>query len=408
MAEKIMMRALSPTMESGVIAQWLKHEGEHVSSGEVLCQVETDKATMDYQSEASGTLLKIVASQGAQTNVGDLMAVVGDPGEDVASFLSELPLGGSASAPAEKPAEKARDAVAPAKRPVRKEVKSSPLARRLAEKSGIDLSVITGTGPAGRVIKRDVERVILRTKKATKTTAPSPASGAVPEVKDELIPVSTKRRIIAQRLSESMYSAPHYYLKVAVNMDEIIRARATLNAVRADKISMAAFLMKIAAEALKQHPMVNASWRGDTIRKFGRADIGLAVAMPDGVISPVVRDCGHKGIIAIDREVTAMIDKARAKRLLPEELTGATFTIINLGSFGIEEFTAIINPPGSATLAVGEVQRRFVPGPNNEPVLQSMLSLVLSCDHRVIDGAVGATFLKTLKAMLERPIAALY
>jgi pyruvate dehydrogenase E2 component (dihydrolipoamide acetyltransferase) len=225
---------------------------------------------------------------------------------------------------------------------------------------------------------------------------------------DETIPVSKKRKIIAQRLAESKYSAPHYYLKVRVAMDTLLEARKALNARAPQKVSMNAFLLKFVAEALKRHPMVNATWQGDTILKHGSIDIGLAVAQPDGLITPVVRNCGAKGILAIDDDLQELIQKAQNNRLDPEEYTNATFTITNLGSFGIQEFTAIINPPGSAILAVGEIRKEPVVGENDELFIHSMMTLTLSCDHRVIDGAIGAAFLKTLKEMLEEPIRTLY
>jgi pyruvate dehydrogenase E2 component (dihydrolipoamide acetyltransferase) len=230
----------------------------------------------------------------------------------------------------------------------------------------------------------------------------------VPVLEDETIKVSQKRKIIAQRLADSKYSAPHYYLRISVNMDEILQARKALNARLTNKVSMNAFLIKFVAEAIKKYPFINATWNGDTITKHGSIDIGLAVAQPDGLITPVVKNCGHKGILAIDDELKVLIQKAQNNRLEPEEYIGATFTITNLGSFGIEEFTAIINPPGSAILAIGEIRREPVIGEDDNILIQSNMKLTLSCDHRVIDGAVGAAFFKELKEMLEHPIRTLY
>jgi pyruvate dehydrogenase E2 component (dihydrolipoamide acetyltransferase) len=272
----------------------------------------------------------------------------------------------------------------------------------MAQDEGLDLRVIRGSGPGGRIIKRDIEKALEERTKAVPTLATPPA------LTDEIINVSQKRKIIAQRLAESKYSAPHYYLRVIVKMDEILKARKSLNVRLTNKVSMNAFLIKFAAEAIKKYPIINSTWNGETITKHGSIDIGLAVAQPDGLITPVVRNCAHKGIIAIDDELKVLIQKAQNNRLEPEEYTGATFTITNLGSFGIQEFTAIINPPGSAILAVGEIQKEPVVGGNDQIFIQLNMRLTLSCDHRVIDGAIGASFLKELKDMLEEPVRTLY
>lgn len=414
MAERVLMLALSPTMEKGAIVRWLKKEGDRVNSGDILCEVETDKATMEYESVQEGTLLKIVVPEGKEARVGELIAVLGQPGEDVQAVVGE--------APAPKAAEAAKPAdAAPAAPPTAAEpappaeipaghVRTSPLARRLADEHGLDLRAIAGSGPGGRIVKRDIELAV-----AARTTAPVRAAGReVPAAArpgaagDQEIPVSPKRRIIAQRLAESMYSAPHFYLTVSVDMGRLLEARERLNAGRADKVSLNAFLVKFAAEALKRHPMVNSSWAGETIRVHAAADIGLAVAQPDGLIAPVARDCGRKGIVEIDGELRTLIDKTKANRLTPEDYAGATFTISNLGSFGIEEFTAIINPPGSAILAVGEIRKQPVVGPGDALVVRPLMRMTLSCDHRIVDGAVGAAFLKDLKDMMEDPVRTLY
>ena len=285
-------------------------------------------------------------------------------------------------------------------------VKSSPLARKVAKDAGIELAGVTGTGPGGRIVKRDIEQA-MQTKPAE--SAPNAAATiAAPSLADETIRVSQKRKIIAQRLAESMFTAPHFYLKVTVNMDGILAARTALNATRKEKVSLNAFLVKFVAEALKKHAIVNSTWHGDTIVKHGSVDVGLAVAQPDGLMTPVVRNCGNKGIAQIDDELRALIQKAQNNRLEPQEYTGATFTISSLGAFGIEEFTAIINPPGSAILAVGAIRKEPVVNEDDDIEIHSNMALTLSCDHRVIDGAVGAVFLTELKAMLEQPIRALY
>jgi len=408
MAEKLLMLALSPTMETGVIAKWLKKEGDTVESGDLLCEVETDKATMDYESPASGTLLKIVLEEGSSAAVGDLIGVVGKPGEDIKALLAEPEEPAKPESPKPEktqPApEKQPDAPSPETTGEKGRVRSSPLARKLAEMNGIELETIKGSGPEGRVVKADVEKAMAgqAAAPAAKAAAPAPVSG------DTVIPVSGKRKVIARRLSESKYSAPHYYLKVRVAMDTILDARAKLNAKASQKVSLNAYLIKFAAEALKRHPAVNASWAGDSIIRFGRVDIGLAVAQEDGLITPVVRDCANKGLLEIEKDLQDLIQKARSNALKPEEYSDATFTISSLGSFGIEEFTAIINPPGSAILAVGEIRKEPVVQPDDSIQVKQMMRLTLSCDHRVIDGAVGAAFLTDLRTLLEEPIRALY
>ena len=423
MPEKILMIALSPTMETGTLAHWRKKEGDVVASGDVLCEVETDKATMDYESTAEGTLLKILLPEGGQAKVGEAIAIVGKPGEDISGLLADksgptpatapkpAPSAKAAPAPATAAAPAAATAAAPAHAgpavaapPVTGRVKASPLARKIASDKGLDLRSLRGSGPEGRIVKRDLDGA------ATAATAPAaraPAGLLQPGPGDEVQPLSRMRQIIAKRLSDSMYTSPHYYLTVAVGMDELLEARVRLNAGRAKKISINAFLMAIAGKALARHPRVNTSWNGDALLHHKTADIGLAVAMPDGLITPVVKDCGGKGIAAIDTELTDRIERARTGKLAPEEYAGATFTISNLGMAGIDEFTAIINPPGSAILAVGAVRKEPVVADDGEIVVRQRMRITLSCDHRVIDGAVGAAFLRELADMLENPLLAL-
>lgn len=429
MAEKVLMLALSPTMETGTIAKWHKQEGATVASGDVLCEVETDKAVMDYESVQTGILLKIVLPEGGEAKVGETIAVIGSQGEDPDALLQDTAPTPADSAKHPDPAVSVPTAPVPAatvaedfsaSTPVTTgKVKASPLARVMAQEAGLDLKAITGSGPGGRIIKRDIEAAAQTSAQAHTLESPGPVLAQVPQgvsaplpaapaLADEVTPVSKKRKIIAQRLAESKYSAPHYYLKIRVAMDTVLQARQAMNAGAAQKVSLNAFLLKFVAEALKQHPLVNATWQGDSILKHGAIDIGLAVAQPDGLITPVVRNCGAKGIVAIDAELQALIQKAHNNRLEPEEYTNATFTISNLGSFGIQEFTAIINPPGSAILAVGAIRKEPVVGDNDELGIRALMTLTLSCDHRVIDGAVGAAFLQTLQALLENPIRALY
>ncbi len=394
MAEKVLMIALSPTMESGTIGNWIKKEGDQVSSGDVLCEVETDKATMDYESLQEGVLLKILVPEGASADLEQPIAVIGDAGEDISSLLTEITA-------AEKPETKGEE---PVESPVQELpvqgsyewIPSSPLARIAAEQAGIDLSTVPGTGPGGRIVKRDVEKAGKR------------GTAARPLLMEETRPVSQKRKIIARRLAESKFSAPHYYLRLSVAMDGMMKARKDLNARRKDKVSLNAFLIKFAAEAVRRHPVVNSSWGGDTIATYGNVDIGLAVAQHDGLITPVVRNCDSKGLLAIEEELKDLILRAQNNKLQPDEYSGATFTVTNLGSYGIEEFTAIINPPGSAILAVGSIKKEIVIDEQDNQEVRSIMRLTLSCDHRVIDGAEGAAFLKDLKDFIEDPVKILY
>ena len=450
MAEQVLMLALSPTMEEGTIITWHKKEGEAVAQSDIICEVETDKATMEYESVNEGTLLKILVPEGGGARVGDPIAVVGESGEDISSLVQEAE---AAAAAAEKPA-----AGQPAAEPVEAQpaeatpgataeaapqpaegapvegLKASPLARKMASEQGIDLRSVRGSGPGGRIVKRDMDKALRRAASygpaaavgiAGVAAAGAPAApayipaGGIPAMagptasgKDEQIPVSGKRKIIAQRLAESKYSAPHYYLRIDVDAGAMMAARTRLNArlpkEAGAKVSPNAFLIKFVAETLKKYPPVNASWQGDTILRFGKIDIALAVAQEDGLITPVVRDCGSKGIVQIDRELKILIDKALSNKLTPEEYSGATFTISSLGTSGILEFTAIINPPGSAILAVGRIHKVPVAEDDGSIGVRSQMILTLSCDHRVIDGAVGAAFLSDLKATIEYPIDHLY
>ena len=407
MANIQVMLALSPTMETGTIAKWNKSEGDTVSSGDILCEVETDKTTMEYETTDEGTVLKIIAGRGTQVAVGDPIAIVGEKGEDISELLAQT----AASKPkAEAKAkvegegkEKKNDSESP--RPSTLDTRpssapsgvlASPLARRIAQDNKLDISTIQGSGPSGRVVKRDVEAAL--SGGAPRKPAPVAPDG------DEIVPVSEKRKVIAQRLTGSFQFAPHYYIKIAVNAGLLLQERARVNKSAPQKVSLNAFIIKFVAESIRRHPIVNASWKGDTIIKHKSIDIALAVAQPDGLITPIVRDCANKGIVDIDKELKVLIEKARTNKLAPEEYTGGTFTISNLGMFGIREFTAIINPPEAAILAVGEIAKQTVVDEKGDIVIQPTLLLTLSCDHRVLYGAVSAAFMKTLKEMIEDPI----
>jgi pyruvate dehydrogenase E2 component (dihydrolipoamide acetyltransferase) len=421
MAEEVLMLALSPTMETGTIAKWHKKEGDPIQTGDILCEVETDKATMEYESQNDGTLLRILVSEGGEAGVGQPIAIAGEEGEDISKLgvKAEQKAKEEVEAKGEEKAEAEAEAVEKERPPAEAVVtaaggeehlpggvKASPLARKLAETQGVDLTGVAGSGPGGRIVKHDLERDLTRDVEETgeKPKAARPKADLI----SEEIPLTQMRKTIIKRLSESMYSAPHYYLTAIATVDGLIRARAELNRKRDSKISFNAFLIRFAAQALKRHPKVNSSFRGDSIVQFGRADIGLAVAQPDGLITPVVRDAWNRGIVDIDGRLRDLVKKAKTGRLKPEEYSDATFTITNLGSFGIHDFTAIINPPGSAILAVGEIRREAFEDEGDAISFRSVMHLTLSCDHRVIDGAVGALFLRDLADIMEAPIKMLY
>jgi len=411
MPEKILMIALSPTMETGTLARWRKKEGDTIATGDVLCEVETDKATMDYESGADGTLLKILLPEGGQAKVGDLIAIVGKPGEDYSALAKEGPAAQPAVAPAPGAAPKAVAVKAPTQEhgvsaATTGRLKSSPLARRIAAEQGIDLHAVHGSGPEGRIVKRDLAATSAGAPPAGPSARPV-APAVAPRADDQVIPLSRMRQIIAKRLSDYMFTSPHFYMTVAVAMDELLASRTRMNSGRQKKLSVNAFLMALAGRALARHPQVNSTWNGDSLLRHASADIALAVAMPEGLITPVVRNCGVKGITAIDTELADLVDRARSGKLAPEEYAGATFTISSLGAAGIDEFTAIINPPGAAILAVGAVRKEPVVDDNDAVVVRQRMRITLSCDHRVIDGAVGAAFLRELADMLENPLLAL-
>lgn len=410
MAEKVFMIALSPTMEEGAILAWKKKVGDTVKMDEPLCEVETDKASMDYNSSQEGTLLAITKDVGASAKVGDTIAIIGTPGEDFAALLAESAAPAKAAAPAAAPAAgsapAASAAPAPAAPASNGRVKSSPLARKIALDKGVDIAAVAGSGPGGRVVKADVESF-------TPSAKPAASAGGVignigaSGLTDDRVPVSRKRATIAKRLGESLFQSLHIYLTVSIRMDGLLDARDRINEKRKDKLGLNSFVMKILAEALKRHPVLNSSWEGDAIQYHSAVDMGLAVAQPDGLITPVVRHTEGKGVAAIDEELRDLIDRARSNKLQPEEYTGATFTVSNLGSFGIEEFTSIINPPGVAIISLGTTVKTPVVDENDEIVVHRVMKATLACDHRVVDGAVGAAFLTEFKKMVEDPYSIL-
>ncbi|MEE8440393.1 MAG: dihydrolipoamide acetyltransferase family protein [Spirochaetia bacterium] len=413
MAEQVLMTALSPTMEEGTIVAWNKKEGSTISAGDLLCEVETDKATMDYESTQEGTLLKIIRGDGSTARVGETIAILGEEGEDISSLLSDAekaakdaPDPSPATTPSPPPATTPSPA-ALTEPPTAARIKASPLARKLAADRGIAIEQVPGSGPAGRIVKRDIERYVPGAAGAVAAIT-AVKSAAMGPGENLTIPVAGVRAVIAQRLGESKFSAPHYYLKSSVRMEGVLAARKQLNSELPEKVGFNAFLMKFVAEALKRHPGVNASWQGDHILQFGSIDIGLAVDRGKGLITPIVRDCGNRGVVDIDRELKVLIAKAGEGKLQPSEYAGATFTITNLGSFGVEEFTAIINPPGSAILAVGAIAKTVVVDDSDDLEVAQVMKMTLSCDHRVIDGVAGGRFIHELKRIIETPVRVLF
>ena len=422
------MEALSPTMEEGQVVKWLKGEGDAVAQGDILAEIETDKATMELVARGEGVLRKVFVGEGVAAPVGDVIAIIAAEGEDIGALVEGLgdPGAGAAkepdtaapptpdpkpAAPAEAPATRPVEAATPiATPPTPTRVKASPVAKRLAREAGLDLATLQGSGPAGRVIKRDVEAAVLAAEAAAAApAAPVTPWPAPPDTEFEDTPLSQMRKTVARRLTESLGPVPHFFLTVDVDMTRALAARKRVNellAARGAKASINDLVIKAAAVALTHHPECNAWWQGDSIRRFHRVHIGVAVAVPDGLITPVIRDAHAKGLGQISTEVRELAGRARDKKLQPHEYTGSTFSISNLGMFGIEEFTAVINPPEAGIIAVGAVEERPVVV-GGEVVVQPRMRVTMSCDHRVIDGAQGARFLATLKSFLEEPAAIL-
>lgn len=411
MAEVIRMPKMSDTMTEGVIVSWLKNVGDDIKPGDILAEVETDKATMELENFVKGNLLHIGIPAGGSVPVDALIAIVGQKGEDISALLS----GASAAAPAKaeeaKPETTTQNTTANAETSAVHSsnnedgrVKASPLAKKIAEEKGISLNQIAGSGDGGRIVKRDVE-----TFTPAKTTATASSTPAInipafvgTESYDE-VPVSQMRKVIARRLSDSLFTAPHFFLTMEINMDKVNEARKTINAEGNVKISVNDFIVKAVAGALRKNPQVNSSWLGDKVRYNHHIHVGIAVAIEDGLIVPVVKFADNKSLSHISAEVKQLADKAKNKKLQPNEFEGNTFTISNLGMFGIDQFTAIINPPDACILAVGGSKETVIVE-NGQMKVATVMKVTLSCDHRVVDGAVGASFLKTLKELLENPI----
>ncbi len=411
MAEIIRMPKMSDTMTEGVIVSWLKQVGDDIKPGDILAEVETDKATMELENYVKGTLLHIGIPDGGTVPVDAIIAIVGAKGEDISSILASAdskPVVSSAA-----PVETIETIVASPETAVvassdisDTRVKASPLAKRIAEDRGISLSQLHGSGDGGRIVKRDVEGFVPVSKPQV-TSTPSPTPVALPQIvaqeSYEDVQLSQMRKVIARRLSESLFTAPHFYLTMSIRMDKAIEARKAINDMGDVKISMNDIIVKAVAAALRKNPNVNVSWLGDKIRYNHHINIGIAVAIEDGLIVPVVKFADNKTISHISAEVKQLADKAKNKKLQPAEFEGSTFTISNLGMYGIDQFTAIINPPDACILAVGAATETVLVE-NGQMVVGNVMKVTLSCDHRAVDGAVGSAFLKTLKELLENPV----
>jgi pyruvate dehydrogenase E2 component (dihydrolipoamide acetyltransferase) len=455
MATQVIMPKLSPTMEEGQLSRWLKKEGDKVSMGEPLAEIDTDKATMEMQALGNGVLRKILIQEGQSAPLGQLIAIIGEPDEDISALTnqaakpsqakdsqpakdataspeasdakeSDQPKGTPTSAPeaSDKAPDKATANVAgngqdpkQTEREPGSRLIVSPLAARMAAESGIDLRSVSGTGPGGRIIKRDVENLIGQAKTEPTSISQLPqrhlravesgpfqksSTAQASAYRDE--PASEMRRTIAKRLVTSLGPIPHFFLTTEIEMDRAAEMRSGINSLDPElKISLNDIIIKVAAAALMQHPQVNASFQEKVVRYYEHADIGVAVAIDEGLITPIVRSADQKSLSEIAEEVRDLAERARNRKLRPEEFLGASFSISNLGMFGIDEFTAVINPPEGAILAVGAMSPKPVVR-NNEVVVRQIMRVTMSCDHRVIDGATGAKFLQTFKKILENPL----
>ena len=409
MVTKVHMEALSPTMEEGQLVQWLKSEGEEVSSGDILAEIETDKATMELVARGDGILRKIFLDAGGVSAVGSVIAVIAPADEDISGIEEGSDGNGTQQAlPEESSAETTQEPEVATTSEISAgtrgtgSVKASPLARRLATEMGVDLLTVKGSGPGGRVVKRDLE--------GAKTAGSTGATTTTPEEHEyEDVPTSQMRKSIAKRLVTSIGPVPTFYLTVEVDMNRVIEARESMNSMLEEdgyRISVNDIVLKAVAAALRQHPNCNAQWHDNFVRRFNAVHLGVAVAIDEGLITPVIRNAHAKGIMQIASEVRELAGRARTKKLMPDEYTGSTFSVSNLGMFGIQEFTAIINPPEAGILAVGGIEETPVVV-SGEVKICPRMRITMSCDHRVIDGAQGARFLATLKSMLEEPTAIL-
>jgi pyruvate dehydrogenase E2 component (dihydrolipoamide acetyltransferase) len=419
----IQLPALSPTMSEGRITKWLKKEGDKVNSGDGIAECETDKSNLEIEATDAGTLLKIVVPAGSTSPVGGVIGWIGKPGEAIPEAAAPAPVAAApapapvAAAPAAKPAPAVSSAppkpapklaAAPAPSPEER-LRVSPLARKMAETQGLELSSIPGSGPNGRIVKRDVEQAMAAPAAAAAgSKKAAPIIRATPGVRlpPEDIALTSMRKVIAQRLGEVKPGVPHFYLTIDVEMDQALKLREEAKA-QDMKISVNDVLLKATAVAVRKFPRINQFFAGDRIVQLNTVDVGVAVAIEDGLITPIIRDCDVKGLAEIAAEVRELADRAKRKALKPEEYTGGSITVSNLGMFGIDSFIAVLNPPQAAILAVGKVEPKVVVR-NDAMVIRQMMSITLSGDHRVIDGAVGAQYLQELRSLLEHPLRLLF
>ena len=429
MAQIIGLPKLSPTMEEGILVRWVKKEGDKISPGDVIAEVETDKANMEFPLEDEGVLLKLLVKEGQTVKLGDPVAVLGEAGENPDSALAGLKPSAVSSQPQKQPsafssqpsAQKQPEQKAPEQQPAAPaqkaeaqtaeeaprsdgRMKASPLARKIATEKGVDLRLIHGSGPGGRIVKRDVEGA-----PATDEALPPPMRQIAAPAEDQLVPASQMRKTIAKRLVEAKREIPHIYLTAEATVDRLLQMREELNELGQGntKISVNDLVVKALALALRRVPDANVSWTAEGIVRHGRVDVGVAVSLPEGLITPVVRSADQKSVGAVSQEIKSLAERAKAKKLKPEEFTNGTATVSNLGMFGIREFVAIINPPESVILAVGKSEKRPIvveKDGHDEIAIAHRMTLTLSCDHRVVDGVLGAKLLAEIVKLLEKPI----
>jgi len=406
MAEIIRMPKMSDTMEEGIISSWLKKVGDKVNSGDILAEVETDKATMELESYDDGILLHIGVKNGESVPVNDVIAIIGEKGENIKEILKEEETKEEETKEEETKEEETKEEetiTIPEINDISKDkrLKASPLAKKIAEEKGINLTNIKGSGDGGRIIKKDIEEntEIISTQNSTNIILPK----TIGEESFDEVPISQMRKTISKRLSESKFSSPHFYITMEINMDNCIEGRKKINETSEVKISFNDIIIKATAAALRKHPMINSSYLEDKIRTNHHIHIGVAVAVKDGLLVPIIKFADNKSLSHISLEVKNLANKAKNKNLQPSDWEGNTFTISNLGMFGIDEFTAIINPNDSCILAVGGIKNTPIIK-NGEIVPGNLMKVTLSCDHRIVDGASGSAFLQTLKELIEDPI----
>ncbi|MBO6571500.1 pyruvate dehydrogenase complex dihydrolipoamide acetyltransferase [bacterium] len=417
MAIKIEMPKLSDTMEEGVIAKWNVKEGDKISAGDIIAEVETDKATMDVEAFDDGTLLKIIPQEGDAVPLGGLIAVIGEEGEDISDILDGAGGGESSESSSSEGSDKKEEQKSEESKEEKSEskesssesdngrVKASPLAKKMAEDKGIDLTSVQGSGPDGRVVKKDIEDY-KGGSSLSKPSSSSTASKSFESLESKEVKVSQMRKVIARRLSESKFTNPHFYETIDIDMKAAMAARSSMNEANDVKISFNDIVVKACAIALTRHQAINSSWHDDVIKEHGDVHVAVAVAIDEGLMTPVITHADKKGLSEISSETRELAGLARDRKLQPEQMEGSTFTISNLGMFGIEEFTAIINPPNACILAVGAI--RDVPVVENGAVVPGKrMKITLSSDHRIVDGAKAAQFLNTVKNLLENPLSML-